>query len=674
MDDILRQEFNAGRELFLQEKYDEAEEIFRHVVEDFKRNRRADNKRDRRRDRKATLESKFWFGVTLSEQEKYDEAEKLLQQVVQGRDKSPGPDHKDTLWSKYYLGRTLLDQGKYNKAEQIVQQIVQREGTVDQNYNGMGEAKYKLGRIYYEQEKYIEGEDMLRQAARELEKSNGRDNSETLGAKDLLLATLRKLGEDSEAEKMLSDVVPRMESMKVIVDEDHEDTSKPLDLPQALDTDGPLLSSTEATAHQGLTGLLDSYFPNEHQDPEPYTDLTIRKISMLLEMFNIRWSKLPRTYIILRIIGYPDLLDRLIDFGFSDYWFPIGEQDLQDCLEPPIRAAFVNTQGLVCTNLLDLELGQGGQHCYFKQGEPLPFDYKAILGTGGYGRVHKVVSHTTSKEYALKRVHRNTASTGWQESAITQFISEIEILKRLRHRHIVKFVGSYTDLDYVGLLMSPVADMNLKDYLGRVAPSKYPELRTFCGCLATALEFLHARKIRHKDIKPSNILVNHGNVLFTDFGLSLDFEDADGSTTTGIDNGRTPRYCAPEVAELESRNTKSDVWSLGVVFVEMTVVLKGRTIQDMDEFFEGHGSGRKYIRTNPAAFKEFTTELEGIGESTDNRALDWAAQMLVVEQQKRPTASELVTSITSPGEEGEGSEFCGICCVSADAEVDEFWD
>jgi len=87
---------------------------------------------------------------------------------------------------------------------------------------------------------------------------------------------------------------------------------------------------------------------------------------------------------------------------------------------------------------------------------------------------------------------------------------------------MVEFVGSYTDATYFGLIMSPVAEMDLNGYLQNFSPTRAPELRTFFDCLATALGYLHTRSIRHKDIKPGNILVNHGDVLSTDFGLARD--------------------------------------------------------------------------------------------------------------------------------------------------------
>ncbi|KAF2829163.1 kinase-like protein, partial [Ophiobolus disseminans] len=193
---------------------------------------------------------------------------------------------------------------------------------------------------------------------------------------------------------------------------------------------------------------------------------------------------------------------------------------------------FVATQSLVMTQSMDLEKGEKGQHCYFKKGETLPFEMKGVLGSGGYGQVDR----------------------------------------------------------YIGLIMSPIADEDLAAYLARASPASYPELRTFFGCLETALEFLHTHNVRHKDIKPSNILVSNGKVLFADFGLSFDFTDASGSTTMSMVNGMTPRYCAPEVANHELRNTMSDVWCLGVVFLEMIVTLKGENIQYIDNFLKQRGS------------------------------------------------------------------------------------
>jgi serine/threonine protein kinase len=95
--------------------------------------------------------------------------------------------------------------------------------------------------------------------------------------------------------------------------------------------------------------------------------------------------------------------------------------------------------------------------------------------------------------------------------------------------------------------MSSIAKIDLFTYLTRTNTSRHKELRTFYSCLAKALEILHKQKVRHKNIKPSNILVYYKKILFTDFKLSFDFTNTKGSTTVSIVNRITLRYCALKV-------------------------------------------------------------------------------------------------------------------------------
>ena len=85
--------------------------------------------------------------------------------------------------------------------------------------------------------------------------------------------------------------------------------------------------------------------------------------------------------------------------------------------------------------------------------------------------------------------------------------------------------------------MSLVAEIDLFTYLIYADISRYKELYTFFSCLARALEFLYKQQVRHKDIKPSNILVYYRKILFIDFGLSFDFINAEGSIIISIVNG-----------------------------------------------------------------------------------------------------------------------------------------
>jgi hypothetical protein len=171
-----------------------------------------------------------------------------------------------------------------------------------------------------------------------------------------------------------------------------------------------------------------------------YTDSEIKQITFLLNQFNPQWSNVPRTYIVLRIIGCLDLFGAFIDLGFSDHWFPVTERSLPHCLHPNKRSQFTAAQTLVITKSMDLEKGDEGQHCYFRQNEPLPFEVKGILGTGGFGQVDRVLSLISFREYARKRVSRSAIFSGRRKEHVKLFITEIEVLKRLKYHHVVEFV------------------------------------------------------------------------------------------------------------------------------------------------------------------------------------------------------------------------------------------
>jgi serine/threonine protein kinase len=153
--------------------------------------------------------------------------------------------------------------------------------------------------------------------------------------------------------------------------------------------------------------------------------------------------------------------------------------------------------------------------------------------------------------------------------------------------------------------MSPVVEYNLTKYFEECAsnPHLVDILRTFFGCLASGLQYLHENKIRHRDIKPDNILVRKHEVFLADFGISLDWEHLSRSTTTQ-ESGRTLAYCAPEVASMfQKRNSATDIWSLGCVFVEMLVVLKGLDVVDLNRAFYANSESRSFFQNITIAYE-----------------------------------------------------------------------
>ena len=221
--------------------------------------------------------------------------------------------------------------------------------------------------------------------------------------------------------------------------------------------------------------------------------------------------------------------------------------------------------------------------------------------------------------------------------------------------------------------MSPVADCNLMKFYLRVPEDDrlLPVLRRFYGCLATALQYLHGSKIRHKDIKPENILVKGESVYLTDFGIALDFEYLLSGTTTE-DNGKSWIYCAPEMTNDQSRNESSDIWSLGCVFVEMATVLKGRSIENLREYLAAKTGSYRFYK-NQKGVETWSRELRTACFEPDNLPLIWAKQMMHDKPKKRLTATDLCAEIARNAKEIDpdtDSFSCGCCTRTSSGDTD----
>lgn len=217
--------------------------------------------------------------------------------------------------------------------------------------------------------------------------------------------------------------------------------------------------------------------------------------------------------------------------------------------------------------------------------------------------------------------------------------------------------------------MSPVADCNLKSFYDTAAgdETRLGILRTFYGCLTAALAYLHGMQIRHRDIKPQNILVKGERVFLADFGVSLDWQTGSGSTTTE-DSAKTWLYCAPEVAQFMPRNSKSDIWSLGCVFLEMTTVLAGFSVNDMQLFFRKTNDDSRFY-SNIGIIPDWVTVLRSKSGSEYNTPLKWVTEMLRFGLADRPSAQALFNLISGPISQTE-TRFCGRCC-EVDASSDD---
>lgn len=302
---------------------------------------------------------------------------------------------------------------------------------------------------------------------------------------------------------------------------------------------------------QGLDKILPRPATGIPPPPKRLRDAEFDKIASFCKMYkHDAWGLRPRTFVVLYMIGCTDALDGFVAENLSDVSLPYTEENLPRAVRgTKARAQFLNYQKYVLTaHAADLE--RDGSSHQNVEGSADQFVWTVReLGSGGFGTVDHVISKLSLNHYARKRIPRGR-SFKQDRAAIRIFENELKNLKALRHKHLVNLIGSYTDRTFVGLIMDPVADMNLATYLSATTELEHRKhcLRRFFGCLASAINYLHSQKVRHKDIKPENILVKDRTVLLADFGTSHNWADDSKSSTSGTVGIFTRRYCAPEVA------------------------------------------------------------------------------------------------------------------------------
>ena len=201
------------------------------------------------------------------------------------------------------------------------------------------------------------------------------------------------------------------------------------------------------------------------------------------------------------------------------------------------------------------------------------------VGRGGMGAVWLAEDEVLGRPVALKRIGHLPGGLGAGSDA-ARAEREAQMAARLNHPHVVAVYNFVEDADGERwLVMEYVDGETLASYVrrrGRLTPEQAAPLLRQC---ADALAAAHAAGIVHRDVKPSNIMVDrHGQVKLTDFGIAK--LGADPSITqTGLLSG-SPAYLAPEVAAGGGATTASDVWSLGATAFH---VLSGRPPYDMGE-------------------------------------------------------------------------------------------
>ena len=240
------------------------------------------------------------------------------------------------------------------------------------------------------------------------------------------------------------------------------------------------------------------------------------------------------------------------------------------------------------------------------------------IGKGSYSVVYKGYNNKHKKNtYAIKEINIEVNS-----SNIERFYLEIELMRRLNHKNIIKLYDTVQNEKYIYIIMEYCKYGDLRDFLKSKPLNEY-KTQIIMKQIIAGLKYLYDNKVFHRDLKPQNILVSKNCIIkITDFGLAKEYEENILSDTIC----GSPIYMAPEIIQNIKYSNKADIWSLGVIFYEL---LTGETPYKVKRYNELVNSIKNKDIVIPKYLK------------ISNNARDLLTKLLIKESDERITWNDI---------------------------------
>lgn len=219
------------------------------------------------------------------------------------------------------------------------------------------------------------------------------------------------------------------------------------------------------------------------------------------------------------------------------------------------------------------------------------------VGKGGFGTVFKAYNRLDTGIYAIKKINITKLS----DQTNNYDLDEVKYLAKLSHRNIVRYYGTWIDcrmgtplVELILYIQMEFCDSSLETYLmDRNYSGIHPDFtreRDIFRQIVKGLKYIHQNGIIHGDLSTGNIFLSNGIVKIGDFGLSKQTEqngNEDPITTRSYGN---QLYLAPERSQNHICSKRSDIYSLGIIFIELFMPFK--TIMEKMITLEAVRNGR----------------------------------------------------------------------------------
>jgi len=196
------------------------------------------------------------------------------------------------------------------------------------------------------------------------------------------------------------------------------------------------------------------------------------------------------------------------------------------------------------------------------------YEMGPVLGQGAFSVVREATNKETGEKVAIKAIAKQHISA----SDMKRLGTEIDIMKKLKHPHIIQLIDVFDNSsEHLYLVMALVKGGELFDRIVEKGQYSEYDARHIVLQMVNAVDYMHQHGVCHRDLKPENLLCSQRagsdpdseleDIKIADFGLSKIFEQGEELRTAC----GTPDYVAPEVLECKPYDMAVDMWSLGVI-------------------------------------------------------------------------------------------------------------